>query len=128
VGGVADYQTGTPVNRIAFGRDLDGSGDNFGVSFVGNQDRFFGVPRNGERLPSTFLLNTSVAYRLPVRAGDVELRADVFNLLNSRIESGFANGIPGGGPRTQLGRPGDPFVYSQYAPPRQLQFSARYAF
>ena len=126
--GIADYQTGTPVNRVAFGRDLDGSGDNFGVSFVGNQDRFFGVPRNGERLPSSFLLNSSAAYRLPTAAGDVELRADVFNLLNSRLESGFANGIPGGGARTQPGRPGDPYSYSVVAPPRQFQFSARYVF
>ncbi|CAA9349230.1 MAG: hypothetical protein AVDCRST_MAG11-3422 [uncultured Gemmatimonadaceae bacterium] len=126
--GVADYQTGTPVNRVAFGRDLDGSGENFGVGFVGNQDRFFGVPRNGERLPSAFLINSTVAYRVPARLGDVELRADVFNLLNSRLESGFANGIPGGGPRTQVGRPGDPFAYSVVAPPRQFQFSARYAF
>ena len=126
--GVADYQTGTPVNRVAFGRDLDGSGANYGVSFVGNQDRFFGVPRNGERLPSTFLLNSSAAYRLPVRTGDVELRVDVLNALNSRLESGFANGIPGGGARTQVGRPGDPFSYSVVAPPRQFQLSARYAF
>ncbi len=124
--GIGDFQTGTPINRVAYGRDLDGSGDNYGVSFVGNQDRFFGVPRNGERLPSSFLLGTSVGYRLPTRAGDVELRADVFNVLNSRIESGFANGLPGGGPRTQVGRPGDPIVYSQAAPPRQIQLSARY--
>jgi hypothetical protein len=126
--GIADYQTGAPINRIAYFRDLDGSGDNYGVSFVGNQDRFAGVPRNGERLPSGFGLNGSVGYRLPTRAGGVELRADVFNVFNSRLESGFANGIPGGGPRTQVGRPGDPVVYTQAAPPRQFQFSARYAF
>ena len=98
------------------------------MSFVGNQDRFFGVPRNGERLPSTFLLNTSAAYRLPVSTGDVELRVDVLNALNSRLESGFANGVPGGGARTQVGRPGDPLTYSVVAPPRQFQLSARYAF
>jgi hypothetical protein len=56
------------------------------------------------------------------------VRADVFNLLNSRIVSGFANGIPGGGPRTQMGRPGDPVQFTTAAPPRQLQFSARYLF
>jgi hypothetical protein len=132
--GIADFQSGTPVNRVA-GRDasgsfldLDGSGDTFGNGFLGNQDRFAGVQRNGERLPSAFFLSGSAAYRIPSPSGGVELRADVFNLLNSRIVSGFANGIPGGGARTQLGRPGDPFVYAAAAPPRQIQLSARYLF
>ena len=132
--GIADFQTGTPVNRVA-GRDssggfldLDGSGDTFGNGFLGNQDRFAGVPRNGERLPSAFFLSASAAFRVPSPSGGLELRADVFNLLNSRVESGFANGIPGGGARTQLGRPGDPFVYTAVAPPRQVQLSARYLF
>jgi hypothetical protein len=128
--GIADFQTGTPVNRVAFFRDLDGSGDTFGNGFLGNQDRFFGVPRNGERLPSAFLLNGSVAYSVPVPSapGGVELRLDVFNLLNSTVQSGYANGIPGGGARTQVGRPGDPILLSSAGAPRQLQLSARYAF
>ena len=125
---IADLQTGTPVNRVAFFRDLDGSGDTFGNGFLGNQDRFAGVPRNGERLPSAFFLSASAAYRVPSPSGDLELRADVFNLLNSRVESGFANGIPGGGARTQVGRPGDPLAFSAVAPPRQVQLSARLAF
>jgi hypothetical protein len=58
----------------------------------------------------------------------VELRVDVFNALNSTIESGYANGIPGGGSRTQVGRPGDPIVLSSAGAPRQLQLSARYVF
>ena len=73
-------------------------------------------------------MSASAAYRVPSPRGELEFRADVFNVLNSRIESGFANGIPGGGARTQLGRPGDPFVYSAAAPPRQIQLSARYLF
>ena len=133
---ITDFQTGQPINRIARFRDLDGSGDTFGNGFLGNQDRFSGVPRNGERLPSTFLVNASVAYALPVfppsgRVADgpaLEVRADVFNLLNATIRSGYANGIPGGGTRTQVGRPGDPVVYSSAGAPRQLQFSLRYAF
>ena len=52
----------------------------------------------------------------------------MFNALNSTIRSGYANGIPGGGARTQVGRPGDPIVYSSAGAPRQLQFSLRYAF
>ncbi|MEO5816376.1 MAG: TonB-dependent receptor [Gemmatimonadaceae bacterium] len=128
---IADYQTGQPINRIAFFRDLDGSGDTFGNGFLGNQDRFSGVPRNGERLPGTFLLHGSVAYSIPgttFLSGALELRADVFNVLNSTVASGYANGIPGGGSRTQVGKPGDPILLSSAGPPRQLQFSARYAF
>ena len=129
--GIADVQTGTPINRIAFFRDLDGSGDTFGNGFLGNQDRFFGVPRNGERLPSAFLTHASVAYAIPVASGgqqSLEVRADVFNLFNRVNVSGVANGIPGGGSRTQVGRPGDPIVVANAGAPRQLQFSARYTF
>jgi hypothetical protein len=123
---VADYQSGTPVNRVAFFRDLDGSGPIYGNGFIGNHDRFPGVPRNAERLPGAFLLNAGAAYLLPARGTRLELRADAFNLLNSTLRSGFANGIPGGGPRTQVGRPGDPLVYTTAAPPRQLQLSGRW--
>ncbi|MEX2468037.1 MAG: TonB-dependent receptor, partial [Gemmatimonadota bacterium] len=35
VAGIVDWQTGTPVNRIAFQRDLDGSGPIFGNGFLG---------------------------------------------------------------------------------------------
>lgn len=126
---VLDVQSGTPINRIAgfCGAtycDLDGSGDTFGNGFLGNQDRFFGVPRNGERLPAATLVNLGAGYSI----SRVELRADVFNVLNTRNVSGFANGIPGGGARTQVGRPGDPIVYPSAAPARQVQFSAHYSF
>lgn len=136
--GIADYQSGTPINRVAGAvdpatglpgfRDLDGSGDTFGNGFLGNQDRFAGVPRNGERLPSAFLLHGSAQFMLPVRSSVIELRADVFNLLNAANPGGYANGIPGGGARTQVGRPGDPVVFANSGPPRQLQFSARIVF
>ena len=129
--GIGDVQTGTPINRIAFFRDLDGSGDTFGNGFLGNQDRFAGVPRNGERLPTAFLAHASAAYALPVVSTGgrtLELRADVFNLFNTVNPSGVANGIPGGGSRTQVGRPGDPVVIANAGPPRQVQLSARYAF
>ena len=126
--GIADFQTGTPINRVAYFRDLDGSGAVFGNGFVGNYDRFYGVARNAERLPSSLQLGLSAQYLMPFGKRAIVLRADVFNLLNSTIVSGFANGIPGGGPRTQVGRPGDPVVYTAAAPPRQLQFSAQYAF
>lgn len=126
--GVADWQTGQPINRVAFFRDLDGSGDTFGNGFLGNQDRFFGVPRNGERLPSALFTSASASFELQVGNQGIELRADVFNLLNSTNASGYANGLPGGGARTQVGRPGEAIVISAVAPPRQLQFSARWLF
>lgn len=126
--GIASFQTGTPINRIANYRDLDGSGVESGNYYTGNFDRYYGVGRNGERLPSAFELNTSVGYLLPVGTNRIELRADVFNALNSTLESGFANGISGGGPRTQVGRPGDPIVYTVAGRPREIQLSARYVF
>ena len=127
--GVFDVQSGTPINRIAgfCGAsycDLDGSGDTFGNGFLGNQDRFYGVQRNGERLPAATLLSLGAGYLL----GHVELRGDVFNVFNTRNVSGYANGLPGGGARTQVGRPGDAVVYPSAAPARQVQFSAHYRF
>jgi len=126
LGGVADWQTGIPINRIANRLDLDGSGGIFGEGFVGNFDRYPGVARNAERLPSAFLFNGSVGYRVEVAGSGVDLRAEVFNLLNATNYSGFANGIPGGGPRTQVGRIGDPITYTTAAPPRQFQLTARW--
>lgn len=134
---IGDFQTGQPVNRVA-GRinpdgtvttlDLDGSGPIYGEGFIGSNDRYPGVPRDGERLPSFFNLSGGVAYLFGVPGGDLELRADAFNLLNGTEWGGFANGITGGGSRTQFGRPGDPIVLRSPGPPRQIQFSARYAF
>ncbi|MDQ3080624.1 MAG: TonB-dependent receptor [Gemmatimonadota bacterium] len=128
VSGIADFQTGTPINRIASFRDLDGSGGIFGNGFVGNHDRFPGVPRNGERLPRSTQVAVSLDYGVPIGLGGLAVRADIFNLFNTRIVTGFANGVPGGGPRTQVGRPGDPLMFQIAGPSRQFQFSARYSF
>ena len=124
---VFDLQSGTPINRIAgfCGAafcDLDGSGDTFGNGFLGNQDRFFGVGRNAERLPSATLVNLGAGYTIQ----HFELRADLFNAFNVRNVSGYANGLPGGGARTQVGRQNDPLVFPSAAPARQVQFSAHY--
>jgi len=134
---IGDFQTGLPVNRVAGAinadgstviYDLDGSGPVFGDGFIGNTDRFFGVERNGERLPSFFNLSTSVAYLLGTGIGGFELRADLFNVFNGTQWGNFANGITGGGSRTQFGRPGDPIVLRSPGPPREVQFSLRYVF
>ncbi len=137
LGVIGDFQTGQPVNRVAGTinadgsvafRDLDGSGGIFGEGFIGSHDRFPGVPRNGERLPSFFNLGTSVTYLLALGGNALEVRADAFNLLNGTEWAGFATGLPGGGSRTQVGRPGDPTVLRAAGPPRQVQFSATYRF
>jgi hypothetical protein len=125
---IADFQTGQPVNRVAFFRDLDGSGVIYGNGFIGNDDRFAGVPRNGERLPSFFELSGGVGYLVRLGGSRAELRVDVFNALNGTEWGGFANGIPGGGSRSQVGRPGDPIVLRSPGRPRQVQFSAHYVF
>jgi outer membrane receptor protein involved in Fe transport len=134
---VGDYQTGLPANRvagvvspdggIAF-HDLDGSGPIYGDGFIGNRDRYYGVQRNSERLPGFFELSGSAAYLLPLGTNRIELRADVFNAFNATQWAGFATGVPGGGSRTQVGRPGDPLRLGQPGRPREIQLSARYVF
>lgn len=128
LGGVFDYQTGRPVNRVAFFRDLDGSGPIFGNGFIGNHDRFFGVPRNGERLPDAWRVDLSAAYAFSLPTGRLGVRAEAFNVFNTTNYTGFVNGIPGGGPRTQVGRPGDPMEFTAAAPPREFQLSAWWEF
>jgi hypothetical protein len=134
---IGDYQTGLPASRVAgvvgedggvAFHDLDGSGPIYGDGFIGNRDRYFGVSRNGERLPDFFELSASAAYLLPLGDQRLELRADVFNLLNGTAWAGFATGVPGGGSRTQVGRQGDPLLLGQPGRPREVQISARYVF
>ena len=122
ISGIADYQTGTPINRIA-NRDLTGSGGTYGDGFIGNRQRFFGVPRNGERLPSAFFMSGSAAYDFDVGRMALTLRGDVFNILNTVNISGFATGVGGGGSATQIGRPGQPIANTTAASPRQVQLS-----
>jgi hypothetical protein len=109
--------------------DLLGSGPIRGNAFIGNADRFPGVARNAERLPGSLTLAASLVARpLRQRAPGLEVRLDGFNLLNSTIWGGYANGIGGGGSRTQFGAAGDPRILFGAAPPRQFQLSLRYAF
>jgi hypothetical protein len=133
---VSDAQSGQPLNRVAgvtsgSGQsrfDLLGSGPIRGNAFVGNADRFFGVPRNGERLPAYLNTNVSGALLLPVRGQSVELRADLFNVFNSTTWGGFATGTGGNGNIVQTGRPGDPVFNFTPGPPRQLQLSLGWSF
>ena len=125
---VVDFQTGTPINRVS-GRDLLGTGGSYGDGFIRNSERYYGVPRDGERLPSAFEINPGLSYLLPAGRGQtLELRAEAFNVLNRANYSGFPSGLAYLDPRTQVGRPGDPVAYQLSSRPRQLQFSARYVF
>ena len=131
---IGDFQSGQPINRVAGAAsaagvsrfDLLGTGGVRGSAFTGNSDRFFGVPRNGERLPGFTTVNLSGAYALPSRLGDLEVRGELFNLFNATNWSGFASGIGGGGSRTQFGRPGDPVLLFSPGAPRQVQLTLRW--
>lgn len=123
VSGIADWQTGTPVNRVAYFRDLTGSGGAFGDGFIGNYQRFFGVSRNGERLPDALLVSLSSAYEFDLGGSTLVVRGDVFNLLNRENVAGYATGVGAGGSASQVGRPGDPIAFTNAGPPRQFQFS-----
>ena len=115
------FQSGQPVNLVPdagiFGtQDLNGDGQSFGESFVGNSDRYPGVSRNSARLPWSATLDIGVRYAL----GPVELSADVFNVLNANNQSGFANAATTSN-QVQFGG-GAPFVQRNAGAPRQFQF------
>lgn len=123
------FQTGQPINRTVGLSNAEGIGNyyghgpQFGDGYAGNLDRYPGVERNGERLPSSWQVDLGLSY--PFKAGPVgvELRADVFNVFNTVNYSGyFANATETN--RAQVGRPGDPVEYRSAGPPRQFQFSA----
>lgn len=127
------YQTGQPMNRTVGLNNLEadgnfyGHGPQFGDGYAGNLDRYPGVERNGERLPSFFQVDLGTAWPIDFGPVSLELRADVFNLFNTVNYSGyFANATQTN--RAQTGRPGDPTIYRSAGPPRQFQFSARVLF
>ena len=125
------FQSGQPVNLVPdaqiFGtQDLNGDGASFGENFVGNSDRYPGERRNSARLPWSATIDLGLRYALPVLGGRIEASADVFNLLNTNNESGFANAATTSN-QIQFGG-GAPFVQRNAAPPRQFQFGLAYKF
>lgn len=125
------FQSGQPVNfvpdaRIFGTQDLNGDGQSFGENYVGNSDRYPGVSRNSGRLPWSATLDIGVRYAVPALAGALEFSADVFNLLNTNNESGFANAATTSN-QVQFG--GDaPFVQRNAGAPRQFQFGIAWKF
>lgn len=124
------FQSGQPVNLVPdaqiFGtQDLNGDGASFGENFVGNSDRYPGVPRNSARLPWSASVDLGIRYAIP-GLGGLELSADVFNLFNANNQSGFANAATTSN-QVQFGG-GAPFVQRNAGPPRQFQFGAALKF
>ncbi|MFP4227402.1 MAG: TonB-dependent receptor domain-containing protein [Salinivenus sp.] len=125
-------QSGQPVNWVpnaeVFGtRDLNGDGREYGAAYVGNSDRWPGASRNSGRLPWSTRFDLSVQYALPLSGGRVVARADVFNALNTRNLSGYANNATQSN-QIQVGPPGSEIAEKNVGPPRQFQFGLRYEF
>lgn len=138
-------QSGQPINRVpnalnytivnskgvAVGgttNDLNGDGGAFGDSYVGNSDRYPGVNRNSDRLPWAYTFDLSLQYVIPISGNNrLEIRADVFNLLNTVNLSGYSNNATQSN-QIQLGPVGAPIITKNAAPPRQFQFGIRFLF
>ena len=125
-------QSGQPINRVpnaeVFGtRDLNGDGRSYGAAYVGNSDRWPGVSRNSDRLPWSTRFDLSVQYAWPLSGGCVVARADVFNVLNTKNLSGYANNATQSN-QIQVGPPGSDIEEKNAGPPRQFQFGLRYEF
>jgi hypothetical protein len=122
---IVDFTTGAPQNVVApIGTDYTGS-QNFQLtanSFDYNYQRVPGTPRDSQRLPSEFDQSVGVQYELPI---GVSLRADVFNIWNEALISGFLNNVPGGGQRTLILQSRLPQLSGIR---RAFQFGATYSF
>jgi hypothetical protein len=117
---------GTPLGGTT--NDLNGDGGAFGDAYVGNSDRYPGVSRNSDRLPWAYTFDFGVQYVIPVSGSNrLEIRADVFNLLNTVNLSGYSNNATQSN-QIQLGPVGAPIVTKNAAPPRQFQFGVRFLF
>jgi len=127
-------QSGQPINRVpdasVYGTtDLNGNGDNrdFSSQYTGGTDRAPGETRNSDRLPWSSQIDLGVAYAVPVGGPAVEVRADVFNVLDATNLSGYANNATVSN-QIQVGPAGSGIVERNAGPPRQFQFTARLLF
>lgn len=124
-------QSGQPINFIPdatkYGTtDLNGDGQAFGDAYVGNSDRAPGESRNSGRLPWSSVIDLGLQYNIVWEgSGHIEIRADIFNVLNTANLSGFSNNATQSN-QIQVG--GQPFQSKSFSPPRQFQFGVRYVF
>ncbi|GAB4570630.1 MAG: TonB-dependent receptor [Rhodothalassiaceae bacterium] len=124
------FQSGQPVNFVPDARvfgttDLNGDGLSFADQFTGNPDRAPGFSRNSGRLPFASTLDLAAAWEVPVAFGRFELRADIFNLLDTNNESGFPVSFTSS---NQIQTAGEAFVQRSAAPARTAQLTARWLF
>ncbi|MBK7409910.1 MAG: TonB-dependent receptor [Saprospirales bacterium] len=125
-------QSGQPVNRIPdatiYGTtDLNGDGASFGDAYVGNSDRYPGETRNSDRLPWSKVFDLSLFYEFELGTNALEIRADVFNILNTQNLSGFSNNATQSN-QIQVGPKEAGIVQKNAGAPRQFQFGLRYLF
>ncbi len=133
-------QSGQPINRIPIPQevvingntttttDLNGDGQSFGDTYVGNSDRFPGEARNNDRLPWSFNFDVGVQYQIPIQSSALELRMDVFNVFNVENLSGFSNNATQSNQLQAGSKASGVLVRRNAGPPRQFQLSVRYAF
>lgn len=125
-------QSGQPVNRIPdallYGTtDLNGDGASFGDAYVGNSDRQPGESRNSDRLDWSKVFDLGVQYEFAFGKNKLELRADVFNLLNTTNLSGYSNNATQSN-QIQIGGRERGIVQKNAGAPRQFQFGMRWLF
>jgi outer membrane receptor for ferrienterochelin and colicin len=109
--------------------DLNGDGTAFGDAYNGSTDRQPGESRNADRLPWSKVVDLSLQYNLPLGnvARRLEVRADIFNVLNTNNLSGYSNNATQSN-QIQIGPSNSGIVQRNAAPPRQFQFGVRYLF
>ncbi|MEZ0539483.1 TonB-dependent receptor plug domain-containing protein [Fibrella arboris] len=110
--------------------DLNGDGSAFGDAYVGNSDRQPGESRNSDRLPWSKVVDLSAQYTVPINTQTgqrLEIRADVFNVLNTNNLSGYSNNATQSN-QIQIGPAGSGIVQRNAGTPRQFQFGVRYLF
>ena len=126
-------QSGQPINRIPdatkYGTtDLNGDGRSFADAYQGNSDRQPGEARNSDRLPWSNTFDVAAEYTFKIGKSGLILRGDVFNLFNAENYSGYFNNATQSN-QVQVGPASNGLlVRRNAAPPRQFQFSLRYAF
>jgi hypothetical protein len=127
-------QSGMPINRIPdasiYGTiDLNGdqSSSAFTGQYTGITDRSPYESRNSDRLPWNNTIDFGAQYTFDIGdGGHLELRADVFNLLNAQNLSGYFNNATQSN-QIQVGPASSGVIVRRNAaPPRQFQFGLRY--
>lgn len=129
------FQSGQPISRYAdaskYGgvTDLNGNGE-AAYGGAGPADYQPGERRNsGGRLPASTNFDFSVKYKISIKNKPTfEISADIYNLFNTVNLSGYSTARAGSN-QVQLGPTSlNNFAIRGSAPPRQVQFGARFLF